>query len=277
MDYQDLKQAIASYSGRDLTQRKNWYSAAAVAYNQARPRYPQALIQQVIAIAQLSSASSILEVGCGPGTATIPFAQLGCSIVCLEPNLAFYRLAQENCNAYPKVDLQNTSFEEWTVEIGKFNAVLAANSFHWISPEISYSKAAQALQGKGYLVLLWNKELQPSYPIYQRLAEIYQAHVPSFAYQYQDAATQGKILRGLGQMVTDSGQFKTVISDHMVLQVTYPVDQYLTLLNTYSPYLNLDEQTREDLFTGLRDCIDQNFDGVLHLSYISAFHIAQKD
>jgi SAM-dependent methyltransferase len=277
MDYEDLKQAIANCSSRDLAQRKIWYSPAALAYNQARPRYPQALIQQAVAIAQLTSESNILEVGCGPGTATIPFAQLGCSMICLEPNPDFYRLAQENCNAYPNVDLQNTPFEEYKLEAGKFDAVLAASSFHWISPEISYLKAMQALREKGYLILLWNKELQPSYAVHQKLAKVYQTSAPSFDYQYQDQATQAKILQGLGQMVIDSGQFKTVISNRMESQVTYPVDQYLTLLNTYSPYLQLDEQIRADLFARLRDCIDQNFGGVLHLSYLSAFHIAQKN
>jgi hypothetical protein len=135
----------------------------------------------------------------------------------------------------------------------------------------------QALREKGYLILLWNKELQPSYAVHQKLAKVYQTSAPSFDYQYQDQATQAKILQGLGQMVIDSGQFKTVISNRMESQVTYPVDQYLTLLNTYSPYLQLDEQIRADLFARLRDCIDQNFGGVLHLSYLSAFHIAQKN
>jgi SAM-dependent methyltransferase len=100
MDYQDLKQTIISYSSRDLEQRKNWYSPAAEAYNKARPCYPQELIRQVVEIAQLSSNSKILEVGCGPATATVAFAQLGFSMVCLEPNPDFYQLAQQNCQQY---------------------------------------------------------------------------------------------------------------------------------------------------------------------------------
>jgi hypothetical protein len=81
----DLKQTVISYSSRDLEQRKNWYSPAAEAYNKARPRYPEALIQQVVEIAQLGADSNILEVGSGPATATVAFAPL----VCLEPNRLF--------------------------------------------------------------------------------------------------------------------------------------------------------------------------------------------
>jgi hypothetical protein len=66
--------AIALSSSRSSAEQKNWYSPTAKAYNIARPRYPQDLIRQVVAIAQLSSRSKILEVGCDPATATVSFA-----------------------------------------------------------------------------------------------------------------------------------------------------------------------------------------------------------
>jgi SAM-dependent methyltransferase len=267
----DLKQTIISYSSRDLEQRKNWYSPAAEAYNKARPRYPEALIQQVVEVAQLGADSNILEVGSGPPTATVAFAPLGCSMVCLEPNPDFFRLAQQKCQAYPKVEIQNTSFEKWTPEIEKFDAVLAASSFHWISPEVGYLKAAQALKENGSLILLWNKELQPSYEVYQSLSKIYQQYAPSLD-RYEDRETQEEILRGLGQMALDSGQFENLVAGTMVSEVTYSTDGYLMLLNTYSPYLKLDSQHKDALFAGLRNSIERDFGGSLQLSYISAFH-----
>ncbi len=60
-------------------------------------------------VAQLSSESKILELGCDPGTATVDFAQLlGCSMMCLEPNPDFYQLAQQNCQTYDHVDIHMT-------------------------------------------------------------------------------------------------------------------------------------------------------------------------
>ena len=275
MDFKELKQQISSYAHQDLDQRKHWYSAAAAAYNQARPHYPQALIQQVVEITQLSSQSRLLEVGCGPATATVGFAPLGCSMVCLEPNPNFFQLAQDNCQAYAKITLQNTSFEEWAVDAGQFDAVLAATSFHWIPAEVGYLKAATALRDNGHLILLWNKELQPSYDIYQCLAEVYQAHAPALN-RYEDQDTQLTILQGLGQIIIDSGYFTPLTTGHIETAVTYTTDEYLTLLNTYSPYLKLEPPIKTALFQGLRDRIEGDFDGSLQLSYISAFHIAQK-
>ena len=275
MDYSDLKQTINSYSKRNLEQRKNWYSRAAGAYNTARPHYPQELIRQVVEITQLSSSSKILEVGCGPATATVDFAQLGASMVCLEPNPDFYQLAQQNCNKYSNVEIQNIAFEEWMLEADRFDAVLAATSFHWVPPNVAYPKSAQALQANGYLILLWNKELQPRYEVYQCLSEVYQLNAPSLD-RYEDRETQEKILQGLGQIVKDSGLFKDLVSGHVESEVTYTVDEYLTLLNTYSPYLKLCPESKEALFEGLRDEIERNFGGSLRLSYISAFHVAQR-
>ncbi|MBE9034205.1 class I SAM-dependent methyltransferase [aff. Roholtiella sp. LEGE 12411] len=272
---EDLKQTIISYSSRDLEQRKNWYSPAAEAYNKARPRYPEDLIHQVVEIAQLSTDSKILEVGCGPATATVAFAQLGCSMVCLEPNPNFFQLAQQNCQLYPNVEIQNTSFEEWTLEVEKFDIVLAATSFHWISPEVGYPKAANALKENGYLILLWNKELQPCYEVYQSLSEVYQVYAPTLN-RYEDQKTQENILRGLGKMVIDSGQFKDLISGQVTSEVSYTVDEYLMLLNTYSPYIKLEPHSKEVLFSELKNRIEDDFEGSLHLSYISAFHIAKK-
>ncbi len=48
---QNLRQTISDLAHKDLSERKAWYSAAAAAYNQVRPRYPQALIERVVSSA----------------------------------------------------------------------------------------------------------------------------------------------------------------------------------------------------------------------------------
>jgi SAM-dependent methyltransferase len=275
MNRQELMDQISSYAGKALEQRKTWYSPAAEAYNRARPRYPQSIIDQVIDVAQLSPDSALLEVGCGPGTATLSFAPLGCSMLCLEPNPDFYQLAIKNCQAHPQIEILNTSFEEWSVRAEPFDAVLAASSFHWIPTEVGYPKAAQALKPGGTLILLWNKELQPSEAVYQHLSAIYQVHAPELD-RYEDQATQFKILDHLGQLALDSGHFKNVVPGYVEVATTHTADQYLTLLQTYSPYLKLNTERRDALFKELRDYIEVHLDDCLPLSHLSAFHIAQK-
>jgi SAM-dependent methyltransferase len=271
----DLKQILQNECyGKDLEQRKHWYSPVAAAYHKVRPRYPQAIIDRVVEITQLSADSNLLEVGCGPAIATPAFAALGCRLLCIEPNPDFYHLAQQTCESYPNVELQNCSFEEWQLESQRYDAVLAASSFHWVSPDVGYPKAAAAIRPGGYFILLWNKELQPSYEVYQQLLAVYQTYTPSLNRTYEDSTTQAAILDQLGQMAIESGYFKEMQSGHLEVEITYTIDQYLMLLSTYSPYVKLEAQQRQTLLARLREVLEQN-GKTIQLSYVSAFHIAR--
>jgi len=275
MDDASLKQTIKDISGKNLEQRKSWYSPAAEAYNSTRPRYPRELISQVVKAAQLSSSSRILEIGSGPGTATTSFAEYGCSMVCIEPNPDFCELAKMNCKSYPSVEVINTSFEEWNLEPEAFDAVLAASSMHWIPAEIAYTKASRALKEDGYLMLLWNKELQPCKSMRAAFSSVYQRHAPSLG-RYEDRKTQEVVLACLGQMMLDSGRFRNMATATFEISLTYTPDQYISLLGTYSVYLALGRRTRNALFAGLRECILESEGGEIRLSGLSAYHIAQK-
>lgn len=258
-------------------QRKNWYSEIADAYNKTRPRYPQQLINRVIELAELPSDANILEIGCGPGIATVPFAELGFSMLCLEPSQSACQLARQNCATYPSVKIKNQTLEEWELEAEKFNAVLAATSFHWVSPEIRYQKTAAALQDKGYLILLWNAGVFPPDEIYRVLHEVYQNQAPYLAeYHAKERANQAESIKELGQNVIESGLYEDVIYAQLVSQITYSIDDDLALLQTYSVYIALDDEKRKSLLASLREALEKNCGNSIQASYLSAFHLAKK-
>jgi SAM-dependent methyltransferase len=204
----------------------------------------------------------------------VDFAALGCQLEGIEPNPDFYQLACQVCRAYPHVRLHNRTFEEWELPPQKFDAIVAATSFHWISPNIAYPKAVAALRPEGHLILLWNKELQPQYEIYQQLSPVYQTHAPTVERAHEDANTQIAILDRLGQMAIDSGYFRDVVAEWMEVKVEYSIDRYLLLLNTYSNHLKLPPQQQQALFNGLRPVLKRNGE-TIELSYVSAFYIAR--
>ncbi|MEA5595041.1 class I SAM-dependent methyltransferase [Rivularia sp. UHCC 0363] len=257
-----------------LEQRKNWYSKVADAYNRTRPRYPQELVDRTIELAKLSENAKILEIGCGPGTATTEFAKFGFSMVCLEPSEESCNLATQNCANFPDVEIINTTFEEW-VQTDEFDCVLAATSFHWVSPDIGYPKLKKVLKDNGSLILLWNKEPQPSYEVYQILDEVYQRQVPSLS-RYEERGTQEKILRELGNNVIKSGFFKDLVYEQMECDRVYSIDDYLSLLSTLSPYIKLDYR-QNALFDDLRNTLHQHLGNTIETSYLSAFQIAWKN
>ncbi|BAZ15761.1 type 12 methyltransferase [Calothrix sp. NIES-4071] len=278
----DFKEVLKSCSDTSLEQRKTWYSPAAEAYNKARPRYPQQLIQRAVELTQLQDNANILEVGCGPGIATVAFAKLGYKMLCVEPNPDFCLLTRQNCQEYSNVQILNTSFEEWQLESNKFDAVLAATSFHWIPPEVGYSKAASSLKDNGYLILLWNMRLEPSYELYQKFIKIYEQYAPSllekYEGEYEGKEKQEEHLKSFGEIVLESGQFQDLVTEYIPCELTYSVDDYFALLNSYSPYLMLEPQVKDALFAALREKIeDEHLGGAsIQLSFLSGFNIARR-
>jgi SAM-dependent methyltransferase len=267
----NIKETISAYGSRDLEVRKQWYSSAAEAYDRVRPRYPETLIQRSMERTMISPAEQLLEIGCGPGTLTTSLARRRFQVTALEPNPEFYRLAKQNCQPYYQVSIENLAFEEWPLVAGRWEAVFAASSFHWIDPAIGYPKVAEALKPSGVFILFWNKELQPSYDIYRDLADCYPNNLASLA-RYEDAETQDEILAQLGQLAIDSGYFRDLNMAIEETIVTYSAEDYVSLLTTYSPYLQLDEADRNGLFESLKTKINDKYGGQLELSYRSAFH-----
>jgi SAM-dependent methyltransferase len=256
---------------KDFDRERTWYSPVAEIYYDARPAYPASQIDRAVALAQMSSGASILEIGCGPGNATVDLARSDFLMTCLDPNPDFCQLAQRNCAAYPNVEIWNTTFEEWQLEECQFDAVLSANAFHWISPEIKYVKAAEALHDNGVLILLWNLTPEPSYEVYQAIEEVYQTHTPSLV-RYEGAEIQAEILNGFGRELQNSGCFSNLVMEQISCNVTYTIDRYLNLLSTLR---RLEPQAKDLLFAGLREKL-KPFGDRIELSFLSAVHVAHK-
>ena len=256
--------------------KRSWYNQVAEAYDRTRPRYPAKIMARVREIARFAFPGAILEIGSGPGIASIELAKLGFKMVCLEPSLPACELAQRKCARYPNVEFINTTFEEWQLESQKFDAVVATTSFHWVTPGIRTQKTAAALKDNGLLILLWNTPPQPNREVYKRLAGVYQAYAPDLA-KYEEHQNHQQNLAKIGQEVIDSGYFKDLISEQLVSQVSYSIDDYLTLLSTLSPYIRLKPQQRVTLFAELEKVLKLNYGNQLELSYLSMVQIARKN
>lgn len=264
------------YRDFNLEQKSNWYGQIADAYDRTRPRYPQKLVNRAVEIAKLFANARILEIGCGTGIATTAFADLGFSMVCIEPNSEAYQIACRNCARYGTVKIINTTFEEWELEKSQFDAVLAATSFHWVSPKVVYTKAAEALKSDGFLILLWNTPPQPSYEIYQELLDsVYHTYAPDLK-GYEAIANHKKNIGNLGKRVIDSGKFQNLFSEELICEVTYDIDDYLALLSTLSPYIAMESDSRNTLFENLSKTLKDKHGNILNLSYLSLLQIAQK-
>lgn len=266
---------LFNYNPHDRVDRTSIYNAVAVAYDRVRPRYPEEFISTAIELAQLPNNAQILEIGCGTGVATVAFARRGYSLVAVEPSLEMCRVARENCQEFPQVKIEHTLFENWELTPEKFDAVLAATSFHWVSVDVAYAKTAAALKENGVLILLWNVVPHPPLEIFQLLQPVYQTHAPSLA-NYQDLATEIESIDRFERQIIDSGYFEDVISDSLTYEINYSVDDYLMLLTTLSPYIRLTTIQRQKLAVDLRQVLEQNLPNGVPLTHPAIVQVARK-
>lgn len=217
----------------------------------------------------------LLEVGCGTGIATIPFAHKGFDITCLEPGAALAAEARKNLTAF-KVQVVNSSFEDWQrSHVQPFELVYSATAWHWIDPEVRYQLAANALRPGGYLAF-WSalhifpddgdaffKDIQP---VYEEIGE----HLPADARwprpgELQDQTTE----------VVSSGHFDMVLVRHYDWETEMDAEAYINLLNTFSGHIAMADWQRARLYAEIRERINQRKDPVVRRHWGCVLHIAQ--
>lgn len=145
------------------------FDEVAKLHDRNRPRYPDALFDDLVSLSGISPRGRILEIGCGTGQATIPLAQRGFRVLCLEPGPAMARAARENLAPFPAVQVRQSTFEEWPVENGEFNLVISAQAFHWVTAEVRFTKAATALDATGALAVIGNAVVLGRSPLHEAI------------------------------------------------------------------------------------------------------------
>lgn len=225
-------------------------------YDEVRPGYLDELIEDVLRLSGIPPDGRILEIGTGPGNATVAFARGGYRILGIELGERLAALATRNCGAYPGVEIRNSSFEDWEMEEAAFDLVVSADAFHWIPPEVGYPKAARALKDSGSIALFWNAPVDPGTDWSKAIDDVYQRRAPGL--EIPDKTFTAEWLVGvILENFETSGCFGEVTVRQYSWSLDLTSEQYLKLLRTYSGHRGLGEATRNHLFKGIQDVIEQ--------------------
>jgi SAM-dependent methyltransferase len=249
------------------------FDAVAELYDAARPAYPATLIVDVIEAADLTRDDAMLEVGCGSGQATEAFARRGCDIVAIEPGGALARLARRRLAAFPNAAVVETAFEDWRMEAGVFRAVIAAQSWHWIDPEVRFAKAARALCPGGVLAVFGHvpmalpRRIEAAFePIFARLApELWTG--PAEAWYLPSGP--------LPALFAQSGAFEAPVHGRYAWSVMRTGASLVEYLRTTSPYQRLEPARREALLHALERAVEAE-GGVFQHRWETHLHMARR-
>jgi protein-L-isoaspartate O-methyltransferase len=130
------------------------FDGVADLYDEYRPAPPPEVVAAVVEVSHVRPGSRVLEIGCGTGQLSVPLAAFGVNLTAIEvgPNLA--ARAQRNLASFTNARVEVSSFEAWLVPADRFDAVVCANAFHWLDPEIRFAKCADTLRLGGRLTIL---------------------------------------------------------------------------------------------------------------------------
>ena len=138
----------------DRARLRETFDEAAELYDRARPGYPAALFDDLAALACIGPGCRVLELGCGTGQATVPLAERGCAIVCVELGAGMAAVARRKLARFPSVEVVVAPFEDWPLPPEPFDTVVSATAFHWLDPAVRVAKAADALRPGGALATI---------------------------------------------------------------------------------------------------------------------------
>ena len=121
-------------------------------YDRHRPTYPDVLVDR--ACEGIDPGAAVLEIGCGTGQLTCSLLARGLRVTAVEPGQQLIVRARDHCNGVGDVQFVNARLEDASLPHAEYSAVFSASAIHWIDPDVSWRKAADALVDGGSLALV---------------------------------------------------------------------------------------------------------------------------
>jgi SAM-dependent methyltransferase len=227
------------------------FGADAERYDRARPRYPDALVERIVAA---SPGPGVLSVGCGTGIDARQFQAAGCHVLGVEPDARMADFAR-----HTGIETEVATFETWDPAGRVFDAVTAGQSWHWVDPVAGAAKAARVLRPGGRLAVFWYV-FQPPADLGEAFNAVYRRVLP-------DLPILG---RGVMPSVEGYSAFFTKAADGMReagafgdpeqwrydWERVYTRDEWLDMVPTSGGHSRLPSATVEELLAGIGAAID---------------------
>jgi SAM-dependent methyltransferase len=240
-------------------------------YARARPSYPAALIEDVIREAGLRPGSRVLELGSGPGNATVLFSGRGYSLTCLEPGERLAAVARRRLAANADTQVVITTFENWPAGSERFALVFAAQSFHWMDPKTRFSKAAQVLDPGGVLAVFANRALGGAGALDREIQKVYAAHAPHISPPSSSRNTREHFL----ELFAEAAEFKMADCREYPWHAAYTAAEYVDLVQTHSDHRILPPGQLRAVVEGVRAAIEAS-GGTYGVDYLAVLCIAHR-
>ncbi|BDH56183.1 bifunctional 2-polyprenyl-6-hydroxyphenol methylase/3-demethylubiquinol 3-O-methyltransferase UbiG [Tsukamurella sp. PLM1] len=214
---------LDSHQARALAES---FGADAQGYDDARPRYPDPLLAQIL---DRRRTPSVLDVGCGTGIAARQLREAGADVMGVEPDARMAQFARAH-----GVTVEEGTFESWDAAGRTFDVITAAQSWHWVDPAVGIGKAAGLLRPGG-LLAIFGHVFEPPDDIARAFGEAFRRAVPDSPFDGAGRRPVEAYLAGyerIADVLRESGRFAHVDVLRFDWTREYQRDEWLALLAT---------------------------------------------
>ena len=262
------------HAEEDRERLRQTFDQAAERYDRVRPDYPEALFDDLVALAGLTPGDHLIEVGCATGKATRPLARRGFRITCVELGTELAAVARRNLAGFG-VEVVQAPFEEWQPPEPAV-LVYAATAWHWIDPDVRYQRAWQALRPGGHLAFWAAGHVFPEDgdPFFAEIQDIYD--------EIGERLPPGAPQPRPGELADDSagieasGLFEVTAVRHYDWERVYPAEEYIELLSTFSGHLAMADWKRRRLYGEIRRRLALRRDQAVRRGWGAVLHVARR-
>lgn len=182
------------------------FTKVADLYDRHRPGYPDAVVEWLASVAQLSPGAKVLDVGCGTGISARLFAARGFDVTGVDPNAGMLEKARARDASihYAVGNADATGLPDAT-----FALAFAAQAFHWFPLESTMRELRRVLVPGGVASAFWNVRAQT--PAMVEYEDLLRRASPDFAQVRHPPETIASIrafsgLRDLQERTFDNAQ-----------------------------------------------------------------------
>jgi SAM-dependent methyltransferase len=260
--------------GTSLPPRDNrvLFDLVAEQYDRARPTYPEALFDDIVALSGIPAGGRVLEIGCGTGQATRPMAERGYRITAIELGANLAAVAARNLAPYG-VDVHVGAFEDCVLPAEPFDLVMCVSAFHWLDHAVALPKIARILAPGGALAYTTGGHVDGgTSQFFIDAQDCYMKHMPGTP---PGLRLSGADTIPLASPITDnSGLFAPAQHRRHLWLRDFTTASYIDEIGTYSGNLDLPEPAREALHSCIARLIDEHYDGRITKAYLTDLHVA---
>ncbi|GAA3930289.1 class I SAM-dependent methyltransferase [Actinomadura viridis] len=220
-------------------------------YDRARPGYPDALVARIV---DGSPGPDVLDVGCGTGIAARGFQAAGCAVLGVEPDARMADFARAR-----GLRVEVATFEAWQPDGRTFDAVIAAQSWHWVDPAIGAVKAARVLRPGGRLAI-FGHVFEPPAEVAEPLAAAFRRMVPDSPFNAGPARRPIDLYleayAKFADRIRETGRFDDPEQWRFDWERSYTRDQWLDLLPSTGGLTRLHPDRLAEIMDAVGGAID---------------------